>query len=259
MQTFRAGKLKVRLFDTRKSLGEAAAKDGAKALRKIIKKKGSCSVVFAAAPSQNEFLEALLKEEVDWRYVKAFHMDEYIGLSKDAPQGFGNFLNRGIFDQVNQSERPFQEVNYLFAKEDSPEGIEAEIKRYSRLLKDNPPDIVFLGIGENGHIAFNDPGVAKFDDPALVKVAVLDEVCRQQQVNDGCFSELEEVPTKALTLTVPALFQAKRLFCMVPGSTKAEAVKKTLCGEIREMLPASILRIHQKAVLYIDQESGALL
>ena len=264
----KAGRLSVRIYEDRAALGRAAAADAAEAIARVIEEKGSCSVIFAAAPSQNEFLAALCEEDarsggkVDFTRVHAYHMDEYVGLSKDAPQGFGNFLRRGIFDLV-----PFGRVEYLQVSSENADEpaeerkarIEAEIGRYSRLLKEDPVDLVFMGIGENGHIAFNDPHVARFDDPALVKLVSLDERCRMQQVHDGCFASLEEVPTHAVTLTVPALAAGKELFCMVPASTKEEAVGLTVLGEIREKVPATILRIHPHATLYVDRDSGKRL
>ena len=248
MVTGKSGNLQVKLYDTRKDLGVAAAKEGAAYLNEVIRQKGEANVIFAAAPSQNEFLEALCQEDVDWTKVRGFHMDEYIGLSDDAPQGFGNFLRRGIFEKV-----PFKSVDYI---QGGAEDIEAEIARYSALLNEYPVDIVFMGIGENGHIAFNDPAVCHFDDQHLVNKVGLDEICRNQQVHDGCFASLDLVPTHALTLTVPALTRAKALFCMVPGATKTDAVTKTVLGEIREMVPATIMRMHKNATLYVDKDSG---
>ena len=247
----KAGRLTVKLLESRKALGKLAAAEAVEALKAVIREKGSCHVIFAAAPSQNEFLAALCESDVDWTKVYAYHMDEYIGLPAEAPQGFGNFLRRSIFTRV-----PFAKVEYL---DGGAADIQKEIQRYTALLQKNPADIVFMGIGENGHIAFNDPHVAHFDDTDLVKEVALDERCRKQQVNDGCFEKLQQVPAHALTLTIPALMQAKQIFCMVPAATKAEAVGKTVMGEIREQVPASILRVHSTANLYIDHESGTEL
>ena len=246
-----AGHLKVEIFESREALGVKAAKDAAEALKQVIEEKGSANVIFAAAPSQNEFLAMLAKSDVDFTKVHAFHMDEYIGLDKAAPQGFGNFLRAHIFDLA-----PFASVSYI---DGSAADIEAERIRYSNILREHPVDLVFLGSGENGHIAFNDPAVAHFDDTELVNIVALDETCRMQQVHDGCFKTIDEVPTHALTLTPPALCRAKRMFCMVPAATKAEAVKKTVLGEIREMVPATILRMHPDATLYVDPDSGKYL
>jgi glucosamine-6-phosphate deaminase len=178
-------------------------------------------------------------------------MDEYIGLSADAPQGFGNFLKRAIFGLA-----PFKSVNYI---DISATDAEAECERYSKLLAENPTDIVVMGIGENGHIAFNDPPFADFNDERLVKPVKLDEVCRNQQVNDGCFAKIDDVPTHALTLTVPALMSGSELYCIVPAKTKAKAVYATVNGEITPECPASALRAHNCAKLYLDQDSSSLL
>ena len=209
-------------------------------------------MIFAAAPSQNEVLASLaLDKEIPWERVNAFHMDEYIGLPADAPQGFGNFLKAHIFGLA-----PFKSVNYM---DISAEDAEAECARYSALLAQYPTDIVVMGIGENGHIAFNDPPVADFADPKAVKPVLLDEICRNQQVNDGCFATIDDVPKYAITLTVPTLFAGKNLFCIVPAKTKANAVKATICGEIGEACPATILRRHENAILYLDGDSSSLL
>ena len=175
-------------------------------------------------------------------------MDEYIGLPENAPQKFGNFLKDAIFGKV-----PFKSVHYI---DGSAPDIEAECERYSSLIGKLKPDAVFMGIGENGHIAFNDPHVAFFNDKKLVKKVKLDEACRTQQVNDGCFKKLEDVPTHALTLTIPALMDAGYHFCVVPGSTKAQAVFDTLTGDISESCPASVLRKYDGCILYLDSDSG---
>jgi glucosamine-6-phosphate deaminase len=178
-------------------------------------------------------------------------MDEYIGLPGDAPQAFGQFLRTRLFDQV-----PFGAVHYLNG---NAAEAEAECQRYTDLLRQQPVDIVCMGIGENCHIAFNDPHVADFNDPKRVKVVDLDPPCRQQQVNDGCFARLDDVPAYALTLTVPALMAAAHVYSMVPGPNKAEAIFHTLCGGISEQYPSTILRRHPSARLFIDQDSAARL
>ena len=194
----------------------------------------------------------LLQEYIfQWNRINAYHMDEYIGLSKDAPQGFGNFLMEHIFGLV-----PFGSVNYIKSDATDPD---EESRRYAEILAQNPIDIVVMGIGENGHIAFNDPPVADFGDKYLVKPVKLDEICRQQQVHDGCFAAIAAVPTHAITLTVPMLTSAPWLFCIVPAATKAWAVRETLTGSIDEHCPASVLRTHDGAVLYLDPDSSATL
>ncbi|MGH2649549.1 MAG: glucosamine-6-phosphate deaminase, partial [Ginsengibacter sp.] len=219
-------------------------------IKTLLKKKEFVNIIFAAAPSQDEFLEALSADKsVYWKAVNAFHMDEYIGLSRNAPQGFGNFLKERMFGKL-----PFCSVNYING---NAANLDAECKRYAQLLNKYPADIVCMGIGENTHIAFNEPHEADFKDLYLVKVVSLDDVCRQQQVNDGCFANLSEVPTRALTLTIPALLKAESIYCMVPGSNKADAVFHTLKEKVSEQYPSSILRCHPNAVLYLDNKSAA--
>ena len=250
--TIQADKLQVKIYDTRAEMGKAAGTAAAEKSKEIIAKKGVVNMIFAAAPSQNETLAALVEAEgIDWSKVNAFHMDEYIGLAPDAPQGFGNFLKDRIFSKL-----PFKSVNYIYAEGETSEETCA---RYTKLIKENPIDIVCLGIGENGHIAFNDPWVADFNDSEVIKRVALDDVCRQQQVNDGCFKAFDEVPEYALTLTVPTLFNADYLFCTVPAKTKVEAVYKTVNNEINEDLPATIMRRHDNAIMYCDKDSGALI
>lgn len=252
MKAFQKDKLKVEIYDTRAEMGNAAARDIKAKIAQLLAEKGEINMIFAAAPSQNEVLAALADDgQIEWNRVNAYHMDEYIGLSADAPQGFGNFLKAHIFGRA-----PFKSVHYIDCTAADPE---KEAARYEKLLGDNAPDVVVMGIGENGHIAFNDPPVADFKDARGAKVVKLDEVCRNQQVHDGCFARLEEVPKYAITLTVPTLVSAPWLFCIVPAKTKANAVKECLTGEIGEHCPASILRLQENAVLYLDKDSASLL
>ena len=252
MKSYFVDKLKVEIFENRVLMGEAAACDIKAQIAKLLAEKPEINMIFAAAPSQNDVLKALVEdEEIEWNRVNAYHMDEYIGLDKDAPQGFGNFLKRSIFGLA-----PFKSVNYIDSTATDPD---KEAERYAKLLNENLTDIVVLGIGENGHIAFNDPPVANFKDEKTVKAVKLDEICRQQQVNDGCFASIDQVPTHAITLTVPTLVRAPYLFCIVPAPTKAKAVYETLNGSIDEHCPASVLRTHDNAILYLDNESSKLL
>lgn len=252
MRAYKVDKLSVKIYENRMLMGEAAERDIKAKMAELLKEKAEINMIFAAAPSQNDVLKALVEDkEIEWNRVNAYHMDEYIGLDKNAPQGFGNFLKEHIFGLV-----PFKSVNYIDITATDPE---KEAERYGKLLDKNPTDIVIMGIGENGHIAFNDPPVADFKDMRTVKPVKLDEVCRQQQVNDGCFESIDKVPTHAMTLTVPTLVKAPYLFCIVPASTKAKAVYETLNGSIDEHCPASILRTHDNAKLYLDNESSKLL
>lgn len=252
MKSFYVDTLEVRAYENRTLMGETAARDISAKIKELLSKKDEINMIFAAAPSQNDVLLALVNDKsIEWQRVNAYHMDEYIGLSADAPQGFGNFLKAHIFGLA-----PFKSVNYIDC---TAKDAEAECERYSKLLIENPTDIVVMGIGENGHIAFNDPGVAEFNDKKVVKVVKLDEVCRQQQVNDGCFTSISEVPTHALTLTCPTLVKAPYLFCIVPAPTKAQAVYNTVKGEITEDCPATILRTQKNAILYLDNDSSRLI
>jgi len=230
-------------------MGYAAAQEAIGALRTLLAEKDEVNVVFAAAPSQNEFLRFLCKAEgICWERVNAFHMDEYIGLAVGAPGSFTGFLNKAVFDRV-----PFKSVYRING---AAEATAEECERYGGLLAAHPVDIVFMGVGENGHIAFNDPSVADFNDSKTMKVVELEAACRLQQVHDKCFETFDDVPTHAFTLTVPALVSAERIFCMVPGQTKSAAIKRMLTGEISAACPASILRMHTNAALYTDQDSA---
>lgn len=251
IKSINAGKALVQVYDSRKNMAYCAAKDISNRIKELLNEKSEINMIFAAAPSQSDTLANLiLYSDIEWERINAFHMDEYIGLSKDAPQAFGNFLKKDIFDKVN-----FKTVNLI---DGGATDIEAECERYSKLI-DVDIDIVCLGIGENGHIAFNDPDVADFNDKKIIKKVSLDEICRNQQVNDGCFEKLSDVPKYALTLTVPTIFKGKHLFCMVPAKTKAEAVKNTVMMDITEKCPATIMRKHDSAIIYCDNDSGNLI
>ncbi len=256
LQRFYVDALSVKVFADRKAMGAEAATDCGRAVRKVLERQRVCRMIFAAAPSQNEMLAGLAEAVgIDWSRVHAFHMDEYIGLPDDAAQRFGLFLRDRLFGRL-----PFGNVEYLAPRARMDRiAVEAEIRRYSALILEAPIDIVCLGVGENGHIAFNDPGVAKFDDPATVKEIVLDKECRLQQVHDGCFPDLAAVPETALSLTVPALMSGARLFCVVPGPTKARAVRDMLKGRVSESCPATVLRRHHDCTLYLDAESAGEL
>jgi glucosamine-6-phosphate deaminase len=241
MKSFKVDRLEVRVAADRVALGQAAAEAVCRGIEEVLARQSVVNVMFAAAPSQNEFLAALVGMPVDWSRVNGFHMDEYIGLDADAPQGFGNFLKGRLFEKV-----AFRAVFYMKGCDE-----------YAALLEENIIDIVVLGIGENTHLAFNDPHVALFDDPELVKVVELDEVCRVQQVGDGCFGTLADVPRRAMTVTIPGLMRAEYVFGVVPGKNKAEAVRRTLTEDISERYPATILRRHPRAILFLDAKSAA--
>lgn len=232
----------------RDELGLAAGKRAEQLLVEILEGQDSARVVFAAAPSQNETLAYLKASSIiDWSRVSAFHMDEYVGLPKESKQSFGHYLRTHLFEKVG-----FADVNFLDGNADPI----AECERYSKLLNAAPIDLVLMGVGENGHIAFNDPPVADFEDPQTVKMVELDEACRVQQVNDGCFAAFEDVPTHALTLTIPTLMSARALVCSAPGSTKSAAVGNMFLGPVDEKCPASVLRLHTQCFCFFDIESA---
>ena len=238
--------MKVEIFATRQEMGIAAAKATADFLRHSLSLQETVRVVFAAAPSQNEMLAALVETEgIDWQRVEAFHMDEYVGLGATAPQRFARFLRDRLFDRL-----PFRAVHLIESD------MSGAVEQYAKLLQSAPIDLVCLGIGENGHIAFNDPPVADFADPVWVKVVELDEICRQQQVNDGCFATFEDVPRQAITLTIPALLSGRRLICTVPGPTKRQAVFRTLHDPVSTQCPSTILRDHSGCTLFLDKDSA---
>lgn len=241
--------LPVYVFDIREEMGKVAAADAAKRINAVIEKNGVANVIFAAAPSQNDLFENLLKEDIDWSKVRGFHQDEYVGIDASEPAGFGNFLRRAIFDHVQ-----FKEIHYLLCDESEAE---KKCEEYAELLKKYPADLIFLGIGENGHLAFNDPAVADFEDPKMVKIVELDDVCRQQQVNDGCFATLDDVPKFAMTLTMSYIMSVSEAICVVPTDRKANAVYGALEGPVTTECPASILRKHANAALYLDKNSAA--
>ena len=244
VKSLKKDKLAVNIYENRAVMGAAAADDIAACMEELLSEKASINMVFAAAPSLFDVLESLLKQPLDWNRVNAFHMDEYVGLKKEDPQSFGNYLNEHIFKKV-----PFANIYYV-----ADYGLQ-----YEKILAENHIDIVCLGIGENGHIAFNDPGVADFNDPVRIKKAKLDDVCRMQQVHDGCFPTFDDVPEYAYTLTIPQMVSADYMFCVVPAATKADAVYNTVNEEINDMCPATILRKHNNAIMYCDLDSGAKL
>ncbi|HEX7003594.1 MAG TPA: glucosamine-6-phosphate deaminase [Trueperaceae bacterium] len=250
--SFEADRLLVHIFEDRVAAGEAAARGVAEDMRELVRARGSLGMVFASAPSQLELLQALVvTPDLPWNRVAAFHLDEYVGIGSDEPRSFVRFLREHLFERVEMAETHLLNGVASSAAE--------ECQRYQALLRSHRLDIACIGIGENGHIAFNEPGETDFDDPRLVRLVELDQASRRQQVNEGLFGSLDEVPTEAMTLTVPAITSVKRIHCIVPGRNKARAVERTVEGEMSTACPASVLRAHPGAVLYLDRESASLL
>lgn len=252
---FTVDALQVEVHEDRGSLGHAAALAVARVIVERQRAAGKANIVFAAAPSQNEFLAGLVADpSIDWSKVVGFHMDEYIGLGPDHPASFRRYLHEHLFGLVGL---PAERLR-LIPGEESGRPLRTCLA-YEDALIAEPTDIVCGGIGENGHLAFNDPPVADFLDPVKIKPVRLDAACREQQVHDGCFDRIEDVPTHAYTLTIPALLAAPVVSLCVPGPRKADAVLATLRGPIAESCPASALRRHPGATLYLDRESARLV
>ena len=244
------GAVTLKIYPDRAAMGDDAAEDAAFVLRRLLDELDEVNALFAAAPSQSEFLASLAaKPDIDWTRVNAMHMDEYMGLAPDSPARFAHFLDQAIFGRI-----PLKAVYYVGDAADD----EAVLARYRRILHEKPIDIVFMGIGENGHIAFNDPPVADFEDPEDFKIVDLDEESRQQQVHDKTFPDLESVPKQAYTVTIPPMIQARERFCIVPSVLKAPAIRAALEDEIDTSCPASILRTVPTR-MYIDRPAAEQL
>lgn len=242
--------LPVSIYRTNEEMGMAAADAAVSIIRDAIQKKGQANIIIATGNSQLTFLNALSKKDgLAWDRVNVFHMDEYVGISPDHPASFPKFLHQHIIDIV----KPKKFYGISGGAED-PEGT---CLQYEQLLKQNSADLCALGIGENGHLAFNDPPFARFDDPRWVHVVLLAESCKRQQVGEGHFKSIDEVPDKAISLTIPALLAAKQILAIVPEARKAEIVYQTLNGPVSPLCPASILRRTAHAHLYLDADSGA--
>ncbi|MDD4000146.1 MAG: 6-phosphogluconolactonase [Bacilli bacterium] len=249
---FVVDQLKVKVYESEDEMGRAAAKAISEEIIKKLKEKAELNMVFAPAVSQLAVFKYLFKnEEIDWQRINAFHLDEYIGLSLEDERRIVNFAKKHIFSKGN-----FKAVYTL----DSSNDPEAECERYSELLKAHPFDIGVIGIGTNGHIAYNEPNSADFNDPKLVKIIQIDQVSVKQAVDyDRVFAAKDDVTTKAITLTIPAIINADSLFVSVPRAHKQNAVYDTLNAEINTDCPATILRTHRKATMFLDNHSSSRL
>lgn len=252
LREFTVDKVHVYVYPTKQETSAAAALAAASILRNALATRGSARMIVGTGNSQDDMVTALVQApELDWSRMEVFHMDEYVGMSDHDPASFRHWLKTHLVDIV----RP-DKANYL--RGDAPDTAQ-ECERYAGLLHAAPVDICFIGFGENGHIAFNDPGVADFRDPQAVKRVAMDERCRRQQVGEGHFPSLDAMPAEALTLTCPELVRAEHLICTVPDLRKAEAVKNALTGPISEACPSSLVRTHPAAAIYLDAESASLL
>jgi glucosamine-6-phosphate deaminase len=252
MRSFKAGNAKVEVYPDAVSMGNAAASAVAEAIKEIETHHETINVIFATGASQLDMLYALTKmKDLPWNKVRGFHMDEYIGLPIQHPASFRRYLRENLTDNV-----PLQEFNEVDGT--TSDADEFSLK-YAAKLRAAKPQLCLMGIGENGHLAFNDPGVADFNDPADVKVVQLDRMCREQQAAEGWFANVAEVPERAITITIPALLRVPRLIVSVPGSRKAHIVRRSLTEAISTECPATILRTHPDATIYLDDASAAEL
>jgi len=241
----------VGIYDSNSALGQAAAADFAKIVKEEVADRGEASIILASGNSQFTFLQALQNHpDIPWDKISAFHMDEYLGMSADHPASFRRFLREKIANI-------FQPRASFGMRGDAP-GVQAELDRYAALLEKHKPVLCVMGMGENGHLAFNDPP-ADFETKKLIHIVNLDMMCRRQQVGEGHFPTIDDVPTQAISLTIHALLTPPHVIVLVPETRKANAVKAALEGPISEMCPASILRTQEKVKVYLDRDSSALL
>jgi len=241
--------MEIIISETKMILGKKAARMGGELIRKAILGSGKANIIVATGASQFEMLNELVKEDIDWSLVRAFHLDEYIGISELHPASFRKYLKERFVDIVSP-----MEFNYVNGSTDPDE----ECVRLGNLISKHPVDVAFVGIGENSHLAFNDPP-ADFETEAPYLVVALNEACRRQQLGEGWFPTINDVPKKAISMSIKQIMKSKAIICSVPDSRKAEAVKKTVEGPISPEIPASIMRNHVAAWLYLDKDSASKL
>ncbi|MEQ8418449.1 MAG: glucosamine-6-phosphate deaminase [Arenibacter algicola] len=250
-KSFQIENLSIEIYGQSKEMGAAAADYVTRKLNDAIVKKGGANLILATGASQFSFLEALQTKEIDWGKITVFHLDEYKGISESHPASFRKYLKERILNKVAPKK--------IYFLNGDAANLQLEIKNYEEALQAHPIDIACIGIGENGHIAFNDPAVADFQDPKLVKVVELDEACRNQQLGEGWFPSFDDVPKEAVTLTITAIMNCKAISCVVPDERKSQAVYNSLYGDISTSCPASILRTHPETVLFLDKASASLI
>ena len=249
---FLIDRLKVSVYANSTLLGSTAARAAGEVIREAISHRGAANIILATGNSQLDFLQSLRTfDDIDWTRVTVFHMDEYLDLDPTHPASFPLFLQQHFLRHVN--------VGKFFPVPSNPDDLGRACQEYTQLLRDYPVDLVAMGFGENGHIAFNDPPFADFNDPDWVKVVELDEVSRRQQVGEGHFTSLDEVPLRAITLTIPALLAPRHILCMVPEARKAAAVHACLTLPVSEERPGSVLRTVDNARLFLDRDSASTL
>jgi glucosamine-6-phosphate deaminase len=241
--------MKILIFKTKQETGIKASADGAELIRQAITEKSNANIILATGASQFEMLAALVKENVDWSKVTGFHLDEYIGLPETHPASFRKYLKERFVEKV-----PIKAFHFIYGQNEPA----AECQRVGKIIRQHPIDVAFVGIGENGHLAFNDPP-AEFETDEPYIIVKLDEACRRQQLGEGWFSSLAEVPDRAISMSIRQILKSKAIICTVTDSRKADAVKKVVEGKITSDVPASILQEHHQAMLYLDENAAALL
>jgi glucosamine-6-phosphate deaminase len=252
LKTLQVDKLPINIFQDADTLGKAAAKDAQVIIQEAIKKREVANIILATGNSQLNFLKSLrYLDGIDWSKVRVFHMDEYLGIDPNHPASFPLFLEQHFLSHVK--------VGSFHPISGQTDEVEKTCEDYTQLLKRYPADLVAMGWGENGHIAFNDPPYAEFNDSKWVKLINLADASRKQQVGEGHFKNMDQVPKHAITLTIPALLAPKHIFCIVPELRKANAVKECLEQPVGEERPGSVLRTISHAKLYLDQDSSSQL
>lgn len=248
---FQKDLLKVKIYEEKHQMGDAAADFVSEKISEAIQQNGEANLILATGASQFEFLDALKEKDIEWEKITVFHLDEYKGISDQHPASFRKYLKERILDLIKPGK--------VYLINGDAEKLEEEIEAYENLLKAHPVDVACIGIGENGHIAFNDPPVADFNDPKWVKVVELDPACRMQQLGEGWFPSLEDVPKEAVSLTISAIMSCKTICCVVPDERKSVAVFNTIYNEISRECPATILRKHPDTVLFLDMPASSLI
>jgi len=252
MKHFKVGTMKLEVHASERAAGEAAARSVARALKQLDHDRSEIAVIFATGASQLETLHALTSmPDLPWKKVHGFHLDEYLGMDENHPASFRRYLRENLTERVPMGE--------FFPIDGSSSDSDRVRQKYVQELREADPQLCLLGIGENGHLAFNDPSEANFNDPDAMKVVTLDAACRQQQLAEGWFESFEDVPERALTLTIPTLLKVPKLIVSVPGRRKAHSVRRTLAEPISTACPATILRAHPDVTIYLDQESASEL
>lgn len=249
VKKFEVDKLSIYICEDKYLLAQAAANRAQEYINKAVKEKGQAVIILSTGVSQSEFLDTLVERDIDWKKVVAFHLDEYVGVSENHPASFRRYLRERVIDRAGIR-------TYYFVEGDREE-LETECERLGKRLAKHTVDVAFIGIGENGHIAFNDPP-ARFDNQVKFKVVELGEACKKQQVREGWFKTVDDVPKRAITMTIPAIMESKTIISVVPDLRKAEAVKRALTWKISPEIPASILRRHPGATLFLDRYSASL-